>query len=408
MAPGAAQTPLCHEMVPYRGLSGILTSFCTGAGMDAGHGWIGRSEALKRLGVKTQTLYAYVSRGRIAARPDPTDPRRSLYAESDIPPAVRSRGAAGRGEAEIFSTLSTRIDGRLCYAGLDVAQLSAQATLEDVARRLWGLKSAQPLMGLKPRVDAVTGASIRLKTCACLARRAAEDPPLPGRDAESLRAEAAEILYEVIDAAAGSGPRLLFHQRLARGWKLIEWDADLIRRALVLCTDDLAMPPILATRTTAQSGAPLAGAALAGITALLGSPVMTQTHIASSWVVQARRNPAQALARAIEETGTAPGFIDRSAPDTDEIRARTLIEAARLPSDLEAVWREGEAHGLVPGLPLALARVARRLDLPREGAVDLLMRGRLTGLIGHALDQAIGGSPIRTRLRYVGPTPGAN
>ena len=59
-------------------------------------------------------------------------------------------------------------------------------------------------------------------------------------------------------------------------------------------------------------------------------------------------------------------------------------------------------------LPLALALVARRLDLPREGAVDLLMLGRLTGLMGHVLDQAIGGSPIRTRLRYVGPTPGAN
>ena len=46
--------------------------------------WIGRGEALARLGVKTQTLYAYVSRGRIAARPDPTDPRRSLYAVQDI------------------------------------------------------------------------------------------------------------------------------------------------------------------------------------------------------------------------------------------------------------------------------------------------------------------------------------
>ncbi|RZJ43557.1 MAG: citrate synthase, partial [Brevundimonas sp.] len=33
--------------------------------------WIGRSEALGRLGVKAQTLYAYVSRGRITARPDP-------------------------------------------------------------------------------------------------------------------------------------------------------------------------------------------------------------------------------------------------------------------------------------------------------------------------------------------------
>lgn len=386
--------------------------------MNAEHGWIGRTEALKRLGVKTQTLYAYVSRGRIAARPDPTDPRRSLYAESDIErletgdraatPAILSRGAAGRGEAEIFSTLSTRIDGRLCYTGLDVAQLSAQSTLEDVARRLWGLKSAQPLMGLKPRVDAVTGASIRLRTCLCLARRAAEDAPLPGRDADTLRAEAADILNEVIDAAAGSGPRLLFHQRLARGWKLIERDADLIRRALVLCADDLAMAPILAARTTAQSGAPLAGAALAGITALLGSPIMRQTHVASSWVVQARRNPALALSQALEETGKAPGFIDLTSPDTDEIRARTLIEAARLPLDLEAVWREGEAHGLVPGLPLALALVARRLDLPREGAVDLLMLGRLTGLMGHVLDQAIGGSPIRTRLRYVGPTPGAN
>ena len=30
MAPGAAQTPLCHEIVPDWGLGGILTSLCTG------------------------------------------------------------------------------------------------------------------------------------------------------------------------------------------------------------------------------------------------------------------------------------------------------------------------------------------------------------------------------------------
>lgn len=387
--------------------------------MDAEHGWIGRAEALRRLGVKTQTLYAYVSRGRIAARPDPADPRRSLYAESDIArlgagdrdttPTALTRGAAGRGEAEIFSTLSTRIDGRLCYSGLDVAQLSAQATLEDVARRLWGLRSPQPLMGLKPRVDAVTGASIRLRTLACLARRAAEDPAMTGRDAASLRAEAAEILNEVIDAAAGSGPRLLFHQRLARGWKMIERDADLVRRALVLCADDLARPPMLAARATAQAGAPLAGAALAGLTALMGSPVMARTQSASTWVVQARRDPAGTIAATFAASGDLPGFIDPASPDTDEARARALIEAARLPADLEAIWREGEAQtGLVPGLPLALALLARRLDLPRDGAVDLLLLARVVGLIGHALDQAIGGSPIRTRLRYVGPTPGAN
>jgi citrate synthase len=37
----------------------------------SGERWIGRGEALDRLRVKAQTLYAYVSRGRIAARPDP-------------------------------------------------------------------------------------------------------------------------------------------------------------------------------------------------------------------------------------------------------------------------------------------------------------------------------------------------
>ena len=75
--------------------------------------WIGRGEALGRLGVKAQTLYAYVSRGRIAARPDPEDPRRSLYAARDIArlagdrpadnddaPLLPSPGAAGRGEAD--------------------------------------------------------------------------------------------------------------------------------------------------------------------------------------------------------------------------------------------------------------------------------------------------------------------
>ncbi|NDC58702.1 MAG: DNA-binding protein, partial [Alphaproteobacteria bacterium] len=41
--------------------------------------WLTAEEAIARLGVRAQTLYAYVSRGRLEARPDPADPRRSLY-----------------------------------------------------------------------------------------------------------------------------------------------------------------------------------------------------------------------------------------------------------------------------------------------------------------------------------------
>jgi citrate synthase len=39
--------------------------------------------------------------------------------------------------------------------------------------------------------------------------------------------------------------------------------------------------------------------------------------------------------------------------------------------------------------------------------VDLIVMGRLAGLMGHALDQRRSGSPIRARLRYVGPLPAA-
>ncbi|HRJ64407.1 MAG TPA: citrate synthase, partial [Brevundimonas sp.] len=119
--------------------------------------WIGRGEALARLGVKTQTLYAYVSRGRIAARPDPSDPRRSLYAVQDIARLTgdtvdddeqaaqrRIPRMAGRGEAEVCSSLTAIADGRLFYRGLDATQLAETATLEDVARRLWDARPANP------------------------------------------------------------------------------------------------------------------------------------------------------------------------------------------------------------------------------------------------------------------------
>ena len=46
--------------------------------------WLTASEALTLLGTQPQTLYANVSRGRIKARPDPADSRRSLYRADDV------------------------------------------------------------------------------------------------------------------------------------------------------------------------------------------------------------------------------------------------------------------------------------------------------------------------------------
>jgi len=380
--------------------------------------WVGRGEALARLGVKPQTLYAYVSRGRIAARPDPEDPRRSLYAVQDIARlngavveeedsvvAYRRspRGGAARGEAEISSSLSVMSDGRLFYRGLDAVQLAETATLEDVARRLWDARAVNPFAQVRPRVGSVAGGSIRARLFAALARRAEEDADPKPRLLEALRLECARVLDEAVDAAAGTGPRLFLHQRLGRSWKTPERDVHLIRRALVLSADHEMDAAVLAVRAAADGGASPAAAALTGLTTLSGSPLMADMSRASDWIVAVRRQAADPVRRALD-SGRLAGFDEGSDP-----RAAALLAAADLPADLGRALREGEAAtGRRANFGLALALVARRLELPRDGAADLFMLGRLAGLLGHALDQMTNGSPIRARLRYVGPEPGAH
>lgn len=383
--------------------------------------WIGRGEALARLGVKTQTLYAYVSRGRIAARPDPADPRRSLYAVQDIArlsgepveddetTAVHHRVSrtASRGEAEICSSLTMISGGRLFYRGLDATQLSETATLEDVARRLWDARPANPFAQIRPRVGAVPGGSIRARLFAALARRAEEDADPKARTVEALRLECARVLDEAVDAAAGSGPRLFLHQRLARSWKTPERDAHLIRRALVLSADNEMNAAVLATRAAADGGAAPAAAAFIGLLTLTGSDMMAELTRASDWIIAVRRQATDAARRAHAAGGQA-GFGSADYPAGDP-RAAALLSVADLPADLARAVQEGEAAtGRKANFGLALAVIARRLELPRDAAGDLLLLGRLAGMLGHALDQTTNGSPIRARLRYVGPEPGAH
>ncbi|WGM46420.1 hypothetical protein KOAAANKH_01288 [Brevundimonas sp. NIBR10] len=389
--------------------------------MDTAARWIGRGEALERLGIKTQTLYAYVSRGRIAARPDPANPRRSLYAVDDIGRLTsrRSEADAGmpadlqllttpavRGVVTIASSVSVIAGGRLLYRGRDAVDLAQTETIEDVARLLWDARSENPFAGLGPRLDGAGGVNARTRLFGALGRRAHEDRSSAGRDATSLKVEAASVLNEVMDAVAGPGPRLYFHQQLGRGWKLLERDSPLICRAVVLAADIGSCPSAVATRVSAAGGASLAGAALAGLVATAGSTEQADLIAAIAHVHEARRDPAGVSKRRAAE-GTLPGFSDPLWPDGDP-RGPALLAASALPADLAAVAREGEAaSGRTPTLNLALALLARRLDLPRDAAADLMLIGRLVGLLGHALDQVIDGSPIQASLRYVGPRPTA-
>ncbi len=68
--------------------------------MKARTGWITGKAATEALGIRAQTLYAYVSRGLIRATPDAADPRRRRYSEHDVR-ALLARKRASRRRAEI-------------------------------------------------------------------------------------------------------------------------------------------------------------------------------------------------------------------------------------------------------------------------------------------------------------------
>src|SRR5690348_15574216 len=105
-----------------------------------GVGLLGAREAAGRLGVKVDTLYAYVSRGLLQSVAV-AGSRRRRYREGDIERFRASRGGEhGRGEMltpVIDSAICLIADGRFSYRGRDAIALADAATLEEVAALLW-------------------------------------------------------------------------------------------------------------------------------------------------------------------------------------------------------------------------------------------------------------------------------
>ena len=377
--------------------------------------WIPRAEAETFLGVKSQTLYAYVSRGHLAARPDPANPRRSLYSAQDLkrlkdhsnPRPVRT--SVERSAGVSISSGLTRVESdAVLYRGRDAVDLSRQATLEQAARIVWACEQDDPFADQRPRVDVIFPGTPRSRAFACLARRADEDGPTAGRAPVSLRREAASVVNELVDAISGPGPRLHIHQRLARAWKLSELSAPVLRQAMILSIDHEPDASVLAARVVAGAGASLSASTLAGLAALSGPGLGGRLAQVNGFVIEARRTDSRTACRnRLSEGLDLPGFEISSHRDGDP-RARALIETARLPEDLADIARVGESlTGRPPSFELALCLATRSLDLPRDAAFALMTVGRSVGWLAHAMEQARSGSPYQPRLRYVDPGPAA-
>jgi hypothetical protein len=260
--------------------------------------WLTRDEALELLKVRPQTLYAYVSRGQIGMRPDPDDPRRSLYRAADISGLTRRRERGKRpaaiaastiawGEPIITTAISTVLRGRLYYRGRDVAELAETATLEEAAALLWDSSGLVRFRfnGQRPQGRGPA----RSRAFVALAAAAAAGEPIHGRLPTVLREEAPLVATEVAVALGASAESdAPIHSRLASTWRKNRRTPDLIRRALVLHADQELNSSTFAARVAASTGASLAACVLSGFATLSGTAAR-RCHVADSVADGGRR-----------------------------------------------------------------------------------------------------------------------
>ncbi len=379
--------------------------------------WIGAEEACARLKVRSQTLYAYASRGRVGARPDPADPRRSLYRAADVAglaerksrgrkAAAVAAGAIAWGEPVLDSAITTVVEGRLYYRGREAVALAETETLESVARLLRGGDGAA--LKRSARGTPPAGADMRARAFLALAERAGLDPPALGRHPLALAVEAATLLDVLTEAVAGASGSGAIHERLGLAWGCARGDggADLIRRALVLLADHELNASTFAARVAASTGASLAASALAGLSALSGPRHGGAGAAMRGLLADAvEQGPAGAIAARLAQDRSLPGFGHTLYPEGDP-RARALLARFEPPADLAALRRAVEgATGQAPNVDFALVALSEVLNLPKDAPFALFAVARCAGWIAHAIEQAQTGGLIRPRARYAGVTP---
>jgi citrate synthase len=189
------------------------------------------------------------------------------------------------------------------------------------------------------------------------------------------------------------------HDRLAKAWRVEGAKADLIRRALVLSADQELNAASLAVRVAASTGAPLAGAALAGLATLSGPLHGGMTAQVAAFIAESRRAlDARAAAQARLAQGLdVPGFGHPLFPMGDP-RAKSMAAGMRYADDLMAVAIAGESvTGLSPNLEFSLVALSRTIGLPADAPYTILMVARTAGWLAHALEQRASGQAIRPK-----------
>jgi citrate synthase len=372
-------------------------------------------ETCRALGVRPQTVYAYVSRGKLEVMADPADSRRSLYRAEDVA-GLAKRKLAGRkhetlaanalfgAEPSVPTALCSFLRGRPYYRGQDAVNLARSASLEEVAQLLWN--GDQPAdfssLGSMPPEKPGRGAAFT-----ALAGLAATGHSTQGRLTRVLHLEGQGLIGQLASAFGARQGGKPLHLRFAQGWRQPVRVADLLRTAMVLLADHELTSSAFAVRIAASTGASLPACLLAGLTTLSGP-----LHGDASGRVQAlfsevmRLGENKVMDHHLSTGLPLAGFGHHLYPDGDP-RAAALLAMFDPPEGIgRFIEKVGELTGLRPNIDAALAALVVHHRLPADAAFGLFATARSVGLLAHGMEQLAEPQVIRPRGRYVGPAPG--
>ncbi|MFB9579050.1 citrate synthase [Streptomyces yanii] len=400
-------------------------------------------EAAERLGVKPETVYAYVSRGQLSSRRAPGG-RGSTFDAAEVDALLRRTGRREPSPVTgdlVFRTGITLIeDDRYYFRGVDATEMATHYAYEEIAEWLWtgelrpGTRFTAPaeaLAAARRTVDALpahSGSTDRLRVAVVAAATA--DPLRFDLSPEAVLGSARSLIPTLVGAlpTSAGAPTATGHEAASqtpglarRLWpKLTAHPADaasltVLDAALGLLIDHDLAASTLAARVAASAHAHPYAVVSAGLGVLEGPLHGAASGLAHRMLVEVleRGSAAPVVADHLRAGRRVPGLGHRLYTAEDP-RARTLFAllaqvpqaAPALAAARDVVTTTARHTPLHANVDLALAVLSVSSGMSAEAGETVFAVSRTAGWIAHALEE-YGERPLRMRPsgQYSGPRP---
>lgn len=409
--------------------------------------YLTRAQAIALLGIKPQTLYAYVSRGWIRSVRRPGGGKSSLYAREDVE-KVRARSTArtGHGVAAasamrwgepIIPTAITEITAQgHRYRGRSALDLARSgASFESVAELLWtGMLLEEKLRWRIAKVPKDLEAFARILSsynpnehlinifALVTLHLGMSRGTVVERLGTASVADAARQLIQVMVGCMGLlGPARSF-EPMREGESISEGLLRILGAApttanrhtmesvLVLLADHELTSSTFAARLAASAGALLHECVTTALATNSGIEIGRLYHRIEAWLLPAA-DAKQMLhrVRAIQEQGGSPSGFNHPIYPRGDPRGDLLLSLAsmhprkppKLKQLLEFLDQGRTTMLLYPRVEIGVIAACQAMRLPTRAPEGLFTLARTAGWVAHVLEQRTAGFLLRPRAKFI-------